>query len=266
MEMLVNSKNDAIELLPAIPQSLQKGSVSGIKTRNRTTIEHLEWNLEQQKIVCRIKSDVDQKILLIQRNGILSISGNVTITPSALGEQGRYIELKAGETAGISLTIREEAKNLALYQPVKVSSVADNSPGMNAVDGNTGTRWSSAYTSQEWIYVDLGSPKKIDEVRLLWESAYGKSYKIQISDDAANWEDVYTERDGKGGIESIPLPALAGRYVRLQGIERATNFGYSLWELEVYGTNIPTSLATTEKIREIELFPNPVKKTLYVAG
>jgi hypothetical protein len=265
MEMLVNSKNDVIELLPAIPQSLLKGAVSGIKTRNRTTVEHLEWDLDKLTLTCRIRSDIDQNITLIQRNGILSISGNVNISPSTLGEQGRILELKAGETAEITMTVRERVKNLALHQPAKASSIADNSPAANAVDGDSGTRWSSAYNDREWIYVDLGSKKKIDEVRLLWEAAYGKSYKIQISDDAENWEDVYTETNGKGGIESIPLFALSGRYVRLLGTERATNYGYSLWELEIYGTGIPAGLAAVEK-HEIELFPNPVKKILVVKG
>jgi hypothetical protein len=266
MEMIVNSKNDVIELLPAIPQSLLKGSVSGIKTRNRTSIERLEWDLDKQTLVCRIKSDINQKITLIQRNGILSISGNVEITPSPIGEQGRIIELKAGETAEITMTVREKIKNLALHQPVTASSVADNSPAGNAVDGNTATRWSSAYNDQEWIYVDLGSGKKIDEIRLHWEAAYGKSYKIQISGDAKNWDDVYATTEGKGGVESIPLSGIAGRYVRLLGMERATSYGYSLWELEVYGTNAQTGLPATKAKPEIELFPNPVKRILYVKG
>ena len=101
MEMLVNSKNDVIELLPAIPPSLVKGSISGIKTRNQATIEKLEWDLDEKIIRCRISSNIDQDITLIQRNGIVSISGNVDIKNSSIGNEARIISLKAGESAEI---------------------------------------------------------------------------------------------------------------------------------------------------------------------
>ena len=238
MEMLVNSKNDVIELLPAIPQSLTKGSISGLKTRNRVTIEHLEWNLDKQIVNCKMKSDIDQDITLIIRRGIISISGNTEIKPCSLGNEGRIIELKAGKTVEVALTFLETPRNLALFQSVKASSVADNSPAANAVDGNNSTRWSSAYKDNEWIYVDLGSKKIINEIKLNWEAASGKAYKIQISDDAATWKDVYTTSTGKGGIETIPFSDnVTGRYVKMQGIQRNTEWGYSLWELEVYGVN-----------------------------
>jgi hypothetical protein len=111
MEMLVNSKNDVIELLPALPESLLKGSVSGIKTRNRATVERLEWDLENGAVNCRIKSDIDQNITLILRDGLLSVSGNVKISPSAAGEHARTLELKAGKTANIKLTVRKKNRS-----------------------------------------------------------------------------------------------------------------------------------------------------------
>ncbi|MDR0865502.1 MAG: discoidin domain-containing protein [Candidatus Symbiothrix sp.] len=241
MEMLVNSKNDVIELLPAIPQSMTKGSISGIKTRNQVTIEHLEWDQDVPTIFCRMKSTVDQDITLIQRRGIVSITGNVQIIPSSLGKEGSILRLKAGESVEITLKIEEAPRNLALNQPITASSVADNCPPQNAVDNDTGTRWSSAYKDQEWISVDLGSKKKMNEIRLNWEASYAESYILQVSNDAVNWLDVHTQTDGKGGIESIPLANVTGRYVRMQGVKRASVYGYSLWELEVYGTDAPSN-------------------------
>ncbi|MDR0431071.1 MAG: glycoside hydrolase N-terminal domain-containing protein [Tannerellaceae bacterium] len=105
MEMLVNSKNDVIELLPALPQTLTKGSISGLKTRNRATIESLEWNLSDLTIKCTIKSDIDQDITLIQRQGIVSIESNAAISPSNIGNAGRIVKLKAGKSANIIMKI-----------------------------------------------------------------------------------------------------------------------------------------------------------------
>ena len=126
--------------------------------------------------------------------------------------------------------------NLALNQPVTVSSVSDpvRTPGSNAVDGATHTRWSSRNGDHEWIYVDLGDVTPLTGVTLDWESAYASSYKIQVSNDSSAWTDVYSTTKGTGGIENIGFTAKA-RYVRMLGLKRATEWGYSLWEFEVHG-------------------------------
>jgi hypothetical protein len=103
-------------------------------------------------------------------------------------------------------------------------------------DGNTASRWSSAFSDQEWIYVDLGAVYTIHQVVLRWETAYGRGYTIQISNDASTWSDVYSTTTGDGGVDDITLASpVSGRYVRLLGTQRATIYGYSLWEFEVYG-------------------------------
>jgi beta-glucosidase len=99
---------------------------------------------------------------------------------------------------------------------------------------NLGTRWSSAYTDPQWLQVDLGAPTALGSVVLRWESARAKAYAIQTSNDAATWTTVYSTTTGPGGTETIPVSA-TGRYVRMYGTARNTNYGYSLWEFEVYG-------------------------------
>ena len=126
--------------------------------------------------------------------------------------------------------------NLAKGKNVSTSSnESDNVPGYAAVDGNGGTRWASASSDTEWIYVDLGIEQSINSVILKWESAYGKSYKIQVSKDATNWTDVYATTTGDGGTDDISFPTTSTRYVRMYGIQRGTGYGYSLYEFEVYG-------------------------------
>jgi hypothetical protein len=136
--------------------------------------------------------------------------------------------------------------NLALNQPVTVSSVENPGyPGSNAVDGNAATRWSSAFSDPQWIYVDLGATYNVSEVILNWENAYGKSYQIQVSNDATNWTAIYSTVNGAGGIEDLTGLSGVGRYVRMYGTVRSGIYGYSLWEFEVFGTpaNTPPTLA-----------------------
>ena len=104
-----------------------------------------------------------------------------------------------------------------------------------AVDGNVGTRWSSNFADDAWMTVDLGQTYQIGKVVLDWEGAYGKEYDILTSVDGNTWNTVYSMRDGMGGEETLTFDICEARYVKMQGIKRALPYGYSLWEMEVYG-------------------------------
>ena len=136
----------------------------------------------------------------------------------------------------------QAATNLALNRPVSASSTYSTSfPASAAVDGSTTTRWSSAFGDPQWIRVDLGQSYSISSVRLSWEAAYGRAYQIQLSNDGTNWTTVSSTTSGDGGVDSLTVSG-TGRYVRMYGTARATAYGYSLFEFEVYGSSTaPTS-------------------------
>jgi hypothetical protein len=128
--------------------------------------------------------------------------------------------------------------DLALNQPVFASSI-ECSPfsAANAVDGDSGTRWSSQFSDPQWIYVDLGSTFAISEVKLNWENAAGKDYQIQVSSDAANWTTIYSVTGNTtSGVHDYTDLSGTGRYVRMYGTARTTQYGYSLYDFSVYGT------------------------------
>jgi hypothetical protein len=132
--------------------------------------------------------------------------------------------------------------NLAQYKPTIASSIVSSSYSSSAaVDGNTGTRWASAHTDNEWIQVDLGTSTAINEVKLTWEAAYGKAYKIAVSTDNATWKTVYSTTTGAGGTETIKFAQTTARYVRMIGVQRATSYGYSLYEFGVYNDATATN-------------------------
>ncbi|WP_029290792.1 discoidin domain-containing protein [Cellulomonas sp. HZM] len=105
-----------------------------------------------------------------------------------------------------------------------------------AVDGDTGTRWSSAFSDPQWIQVDLGQRSSLERVDLRWEAAYAKAFTVQVSDDGTSgWTTLATVTNGTGGNQSLNVTG-QGRFVRLALTSRATAYGYSLWELQVFGT------------------------------
>ncbi|NJD21058.1 MAG: T9SS type A sorting domain-containing protein [Melioribacter sp.] len=155
--------------------------------------------------------------------------------------------------------------NLALNKTVTVSSIEGTGlEGSKAVDGNMSTRWSSQFSDQEWITIDLGTTTHFNEIRLNWEYAYGKEYLIQVSNDNSNWTNIETQTNGNGGYEKFSVQANA-RYIRIYGTKRGTQYGYSLYEVQVYN-NISSGISEDENNLPFNFslsnnYPNPFNPT-----
>ena len=126
--------------------------------------------------------------------------------------------------------------NLALNADAYGSSAEGNGTPASAVtDGSFNSRWSSAFSDPQWVMVDLGATHTINHVVLYWQNAYAKAFQLQTSADGINWTTVYTTTTGTGGTQSLDVTG-SGRYLRMYGTQRATGYGYSLWELQVFGS------------------------------
>jgi hypothetical protein len=109
-------------------------------------------------------------------------------------------------------------------------------PASAAVDGDPGTRWSSAFADGQWLQVDLGRDAALSRAVLTWEVAYATAYTISAAPGPDGpWTTLATTTAGRGGTETVPLSG-SGRYVRLATTTRATPWGVSLWQFDVYGT------------------------------
>ncbi|MBB3108604.1 endoglucanase Acf2 [Paenibacillus phyllosphaerae] len=174
-------------------------------------------------------------------------TGDGAIDEVNVSGTGRYVRIYGTERGTIygyslyevdvygTLAPAQNASLLSLNQSVTASSVQDPFVAAAAVDGDNGTRWGSATgIDPSWITVDLGQSRTVTRIKLSWEAAYAKSFKLQISADGTNWTDLYSTTTGTGGDNDLTVSG-TGRYVRMYGTERATPYGYSLWNFEVYG-------------------------------
>jgi len=126
--------------------------------------------------------------------------------------------------------------NIALHQPTTASSIQGPAwPATNATDGSLTTRWSSAFSDPQWLEVDLGSTQSICQVTINWETAYGKAFQIQTSNDNSTWTTIYSTTTGTGGTQTLNISG-SGRYIRMYGTARATQYGYSIYEFQVYAS------------------------------
>jgi hypothetical protein len=174
---------------------------------------------------------------------ISSSSGLISGTPTTAGTSNATVT--ATDTTGakgstsFSWTVTSGGTgcgttNLALNQPTTASSIQSASfPAADATDGNLGTRWSSAFSDPQWLEVDLGSTQSICQVVLYWENAYATAFQIQTSTDGSTWTTIYSTTTGTGGTQTLNVTG-SGRYIRMYGTARATQYGYSLWEFQVY--------------------------------
>lgn len=124
---------------------------------------------------------------------------------------------------------------------VSASSSGDengNNTADKAIDGDLTSRWESAWSNgvtdadNAWLQFDFGAKTAIGYIKLHWENAYAEEYAIYISDDGQNWYQLRYITGAQGRTEEFFNLNIDARYVRLQGVKRHTQYGYSLFEVE----------------------------------
>jgi hypothetical protein len=158
------------------------------------------------------------------------------------------VVLVAGYAAVPARSAHAAETLLSQGRPATASSSENATFGpAQAVDGNTGTRWSSAFSDPQWLQVDLGTTATVSRVVLNWEAAYARSFQIQTSANGSTWTSIYSTTTGAGGNQVLTVNG-TGRYVRMIATVRATAYGYSLWSFVIHTTGSvtqPTPPATT---------------------
>ncbi|MEV6921154.1 discoidin domain-containing protein [Amycolatopsis sp. NPDC051106] len=118
----------------------------------------------------------------------------------------RMLGVQPDPTYGYSLWALEvrdgDGPDLARAGTASASSASSGKEARYANDGNPATRWAVSTSDRpradSWLAIDLGTPRVIDRVRLSWEAAAGRKYRVETSPDGATWTAVAT----------YPVPAL----------------------------------------------------------
>lgn len=170
------------------------------------------------------------------------------------------------------LAASSQAANVALGKKVYASSIQQ--PAELAVDDNLVTRWESKTSDgdNQWFYVDLEKETVIDHLKIVWEGAYGKHYKIHVADEitaemalkltdddktndfATGWTEIAEINKTLSGFPASETIAVSttdvvtARYVAVELIERGSSYGFSFYEFGVY--DMPEEVA---KLSSIEI-------------
>ncbi len=165
-----------------------------------------------------------------------------------------------GKKDSARIKINVNSANIAKNKSAYSSSNQNGNPASDAVDGNLSTRWSSLDADPQWIKIDLGSTYNLTGAKIVWEAAYAKIYTIDVSLDDNNWETVYSTSNGEGGTANYSFNDTA-RWIRMYSTQRNTQqqyWGNSIWEFEVYGSEIATSaIEAGLTTNTVMIYPNP---------
>jgi hypothetical protein len=107
MEMLAYSRPGVIEVLPALPPSLVKGSINGMLARTFARIDKLAWDMEARTVDITITSVRKQDIALIARYGIEAIAApaGVLVAKPQAGAANCDLHLPEGKPVEIHLKL-----------------------------------------------------------------------------------------------------------------------------------------------------------------
>ena len=104
-----------------------------------------------------------------------------------------------------------------------------------AVDGIASTRWSSGRGDDQWLTLDLGQVRRIGRIVLNWERSAPLWYAIQLSTDDEHYKEVFEQTEGtQGAYDVVDFAPQEARFIRIDCRERTTQYGFSLYEVEVY--------------------------------
>jgi hyaluronoglucosaminidase len=182
--------------------------------------------------------------LTIPRGSVPSVT--VSIGADRVGEYAVPVtfavdgEAPVTETLHVSVHPTVSDSNVAAAANGGAASASSVEAGLpqftpdHAIDGDRSTRWSSGYTDTEWLQVELASPQRLGKVVLRWEAAHADAYDVQVSSDGSTWQTAAHVTGSQGGVETVWIDQSDVHFLRMQGVKRATSYGYSLYELEAY--------------------------------
>jgi hypothetical protein len=111
MEMLAYSRPGVIEVLPALPPSLVKGSINGMLARTFARLNKLAWDMEARTVDLTVTSFRKQDVTLIARYGIEDISASADVMAEKPQRGSATCELHLPEDKPVEIQLKLGQRN-----------------------------------------------------------------------------------------------------------------------------------------------------------
>ncbi len=219
-------------ILKQISRTVQPGTVS-IKTTTdldiaKTAVIDQSGNIS---VMLGNVTDTEKTVNVVDKDRLVQ----VTLQPHSLTTVSFANDYNPGN--GINPDLDE-----VLAKPARAeASTFEKNPIYNyqaesAIDNDPKTRWASDWTDTESITFELVSRANVSGLRLKFENGYDAAYDILVSDDGVNFETVRHVERGEMTCPDVTVKfdPVKAKFVKLQGVERNDQYGYSIYEADVF--------------------------------
>ncbi|MCX4862863.1 RICIN domain-containing protein [Streptomyces sp. NBC_00257] len=146
-ESLVCTRPGFLEILPALPEQLARGTIRGVRGRNRVLVESLTWDTSARTAAVTLVSDIAQTLTFVCRRGITSLATTAPSASSPLGDHARRLTLTAGTRTQVTVGMLTGTFRVVNRASGRVLDVADESTG----NGASVIQWPwSGRSNQQW--------------------------------------------------------------------------------------------------------------------
>jgi hypothetical protein len=176
-------------------------------------------------------------------------TGTAALTTITFAQKSaRFIQIRQLTSAGI--TSWWSIYDLNVYSPSGTgtalsrtgwvaSGTASGDPPANAIDGNSGTRWSTgtAQVNGQFFQVDMLSGKTFKQITLDAAGSagdYPRGYQVFVSNDGVNWGAAIASGSPTTALVTINFATQTARYIKVVQTGSVTPNWWSLYEFNVY--------------------------------
>lgn len=174
-------------------------------------------------------------------------------------------------------TLHNCSNDFATNKPIYASSSQAGYDAKFAVDGDKETRWGTQWEGvsdevrkNQWLLIDLGKNEILDEITIMWETAAAATFQLLAVEDGATintttgeitngkqWTILHNQQtpqyltyQGSSAEASYPFEHTKARYVKFKGISTLSTWGYSMYEIRVFGCadTVPPHIVNAEVI------------------
>ena len=104
-EALLCTRPGVLEVLPALPDQLTAGTLTGLRARGRLRVHTLGWDLDSGTVALSVTSEVDQKVTPVSRRGLASVTTEAGVEPSPLGPHAATLSLVCGRITEVVIAL-----------------------------------------------------------------------------------------------------------------------------------------------------------------
>jgi hypothetical protein len=116
---------------------------------------------------------------------------------------------------------------------VTTSSSSKSHPAALITDHSNATYWQSGKASDQNIVIDFKTRREFGGLQINWmKGDFARSFDILLSNDAKNWEKVYSVKNNQSDVSFIRLPEAEARYIKINLIKSNAEKGFGISEIK----------------------------------